>query len=133
MTTLKKRIALPFVAIAAAGLVFAAVASAHSLTASKAQKSAQAYGNAKVKASDGDYLKAKAEKCKKLFPHHVRCKVGFDNEESLKGKRYDCVETLMMFYRAHTDGPSGNYQVFYIAGTRQQRLLSDRQSRATVS
>ena len=56
MSTLTKRIALPLLAIAVAGLEFAAVASAHSLSKSKAEKAAQRYGNKKVKDSDGDYV-----------------------------------------------------------------------------
>ena len=41
MTELMKRIALPFLALAVAGLAFAGVVSAHSLTTGKAEEAAR--------------------------------------------------------------------------------------------
>ncbi len=113
MTTLTKRIALPLVAFAIAGLAFAGVVSAHSLSTTKAENSAQATGNKKVRDSDGDYVKATAYGCRRLFPHRVRCKVGYDTQESLPGKRFDCVDTLMMIYKAHDDDETPSYKVYY--------------------
>ena len=119
MSPLTKRIALPLLAFAVAGLAFAAVASAHSLTKGKAQDAAQAYANKKVKDSDGDYVRAKAWTCDKKVPHKVGCKVGFHDKESLAakptngGRNWACYEYLTMSYKAHDDDERPNYKVYY--------------------
>ena len=39
--------------------------------------------------------------------------MGYHSEETLGGKKYECVEYLTLFYRAHDDDEYPNYGVGY--------------------
>ena len=87
-----------------AGLVLAGSASAHTLTVGKATQAAQRLGQGKVN-RDPEFVTVQV-KCRALFPHRVRCNLGYDSEATRPTTSFACSESWMALYRAHSEGIS---------------------------
>lgn len=111
---MKARLVASALVLAFAALAVTSSASAHSMTEPTARKYAKYFADNLVDHSDGEYTKATViGKCKKLFPHRVECRVGFDDESTEKSDRYACTERFMMVYDAHDRDERGSKQMSY--------------------
>ena len=77
-------------------------AASHTLSVDRAEEGAENFGEKKVSRSRGEYVKATVSKCKRLFPHIVACKVGYDTKKTLSTDKYSCAEKVEIYYRAHS-------------------------------
>jgi hypothetical protein len=95
---------------AVAALMPATPASAHTLSVAKAKAAAEQYGREEVMKGNPEYIAVSAT-CRKLYPHRVRCKVRYQRAANAGA----CIETLMMFYRAHKEGETSGPLHYHVA------------------
>jgi hypothetical protein len=91
-------------AVLVVALALAPSASAHTLSIERAERTASGWGREKVNRLGNDYVAYRVTSCRRLYPHQVLCKIGYDTPSTLRADRYACVESWTVFYEAHSRG-----------------------------
>jgi hypothetical protein len=95
-----------FVVLAVLPLVFAANASAHSISQGEADRAARGHAQRVIQNPNTDYIRADVQ-CRRLYPHIFRCLVKFDTWETKPTSQYACIDAVEVYYKAHSANRPG--------------------------